>query len=210
MSLSVRGVSHSYRTGGQVLSGVSFKVEPGTAVALMGPSGSGKTTLLSIIGGLFDPSEGSVDFGPDSTEEGRAVAWVFQTTNLLPRRTVRDNVAFGLLQNGLTLKQTRGPAERTLGLVGLEGHATRRAGSLSGGEAQRAGIARALLSGAPWLLADEPTGQLDQSTSLSVAGVLRRATEAGTGVVVATHDRTIAEVCDRVMHLVDGHLVENR
>jgi ABC-type lipoprotein export system ATPase subunit len=184
---------------------VSLAVDaPGEAVALMGPSGSGKTTLLSILGGLLRPSSGSVRVDGTGTPVLEVVSWVHQSSPALGRRTALDNVVLGFLATGRRRAASREPAEELLGLVGLDHRADARAGTLSGGEVQRLGIARALARGAPFLLADEPTGQLDHATGLVVQDALFAGLDAGVSVIVATHDPEVAARCDRVLEVRDG------
>ena len=205
-------VAHRY-DGDFVLEDVSLQITPGSTLAITGPSGSGKTTLLSIIGGLLDPTRGTV------TIDGRRVkdsdmsttfAWVFQTTNLLPRRSVKDNVAFGRLQHGDRRRSADAAAVEALGAVGLEDKVDRPAYSLSGGETQRVGIARAVASGAPWILADEPTGQLDRRTSDEIADLLVDARRSDQAVIIATHDLVLARRCDSRLRIENGRLMEDR
>ncbi len=212
MSLVVDAVAHRY-DGDFVLEDVSLQIAPGSTVAITGPSGSGKTTLLSIIGGLLDPTRGTV------TIDGRPVkalslsttfSWVFQTTNLLLRRSVRDNVALGRLQYGDRRAMADTAAVVALGAVGLKDQVDRPAYSLSGGEAQRVGIARAVASGAPWILADEPTGQLDRRTSDETADLLIDARRSDQGVVIATHDLAMARRCDLRLRIENGRVTEDR
>jgi lipoprotein-releasing system ATP-binding protein len=208
--LNLKGVSHRYGNGPAVLRDIDLEVGPDETVAIVGPSGSGKTTLLSILGGLLRPTEGEVTL--DGLLVGRqglppgSLSWVFQTINLLGRRTALENVAIGLYAVGYGRAEAGGAATAMLGVVGLAELAQQPAMRLSGGEAQRAGIARALVGGPRFVLADEPTGQLDRSNSELVAGVLFSARPAGTSVVAATHDPLIAGKCGRRYTIVDGRL----
>jgi putative ABC transport system ATP-binding protein/lipoprotein-releasing system ATP-binding protein len=206
-ALKAVGVSHSFRDG-RVLDEVSLEVAQGEWVALMGPSGSGKTTLLSILGGMLRPQGGHACVQWPSGVETHAaswVAWVLQTTTALGRRSVLDNAALGGLSDGLGSSLAADRAAETLDRLGLMGRADHRARDLSGGELQRLSIARALSSTRPFLLADEPTGQIDQSTSQEVIRAMRDAC-VDVGVLIATHDRLVAHECDRVLTLVDGRI----
>jgi len=210
MSLRVSGVAHRYGNGPMVLIDVDLVVEPGDTIAVVGPSGSGKTTLLSIMGGLLRPFKGEAVLdgfvmGREEPPPG-SLSWIFQTINLLGRRTAIDNVALGLLALGAELHEARARARILLEAVGLKGIEDRPAMTPSGGESQRVGVARALVGEPRYVLADEPTGQLDRSTSLVVADALFGARPAGTAIVVASHDPLLAERCRRRYEIVDGHL----
>lgn len=210
MSLRVSGVTHRYGQAPPVLAGVDLEVGAGETVAILGPSGSGKTTLLSILGGLLRPAEGSVTLD-GAPVGGRpfppgAVSWVFQTINLLGRRTAADNVALGLLAVGGRPRDAGPAVAGMLRAVGLEGFEDRLAMRLSGGQAQRVGVARAMVGAPRYVLADEPTGQLDHRTSSMVTEVLFEVRPPTTSLVAATHDEVIAARCQRVLTLVDGAL----
>lgn len=212
MPLVVDAVAHRY-DGDFVLDDISLLIAPGSTVAITGPSGSGKTTLLSIIGGLLDPTAGTVTIDGQSVKDfglSTTFAWVFQTTNLLLRRPVKDNVAIGRLQHGDRRDRADAAAVAALGAVGLEHQMDRSAYSLSGGEAQRVGIARAVASGTPWILADEPTGQLDRRTSDEVADVLIDARRPDQAVIIATHDLVMARRCDLQLRIENGRLTGDR
>jgi len=193
-----------------VLRGITLDVEPGDSVAIFGPSGSGKTTLLSIIGGLLRPSSGEVwvDGVELHGEPNRSASWVFQGINLLPHRTALDNVRLGLLAQGHYGGDLDDRAVAMLNRVGLSQMAHERAMRLSGGEAQRVGIARALVGQPRLVIADEPTGQLDQATSAAIDSLLITERDAGTMLIVATHDTALATLCKRRYRLVDGRLIQ--
>lgn len=214
MSLRAVKVGHAYRAGQWVLSGVEMEVGAGEAVALLGPSGSGKTTLLSILGLLQVPSAGEVlvDGEPVSGRAAWSVrsglfAWVFQTVNTLRRRTALDNAVVGLLARGVPRREAEGTATAALAAVGLADMVRTPVERLSGGELQRVCIARAVAARPRFLLADEPTGQLDRTTSDRVLDALWAARTPDTAVVIATHDLDAAGRCDRVVKLVDGRVV---
>jgi len=216
-ALRLEGVSHRYGTGPLVLNNIDLAVTPGESVALMGPSGSGKTTLLSIMGLLTVPTAGSVMIDDRSVpRRGRprdwvraeSFSWVFQTVNVLGSRTAQDNAALSLLARGVPRRQASRSADEALAAVGLAERATDRVVELSGGELQRVCIARAVASIPRFVLADEPTGQLDHATSLQVLDALWAARRPATALVVATHDPMVAQRCDRVVNLIDGHVVE--
>jgi len=212
MSVALEGVSFAYGNDAKVVDNVSFRVGPGEAIALVGPSGSGKSTLLAIIGLLLLPDTGFVKFGDVVVEQrGRRrkslrvseVAWVLQGLNILGRRTVLDNATLGLLAHGFTRRSARESAMKQLSALGLEDLVDRTVDTLSGGQLQRVCIARALAMTPRVLLADEPTGQLDGSTSeLVIESLLGAARAAHTSLVVATHDREVVASCDRVIEMV--------
>ncbi|NOY55365.1 MAG: ABC transporter ATP-binding protein [Actinobacteria bacterium] len=215
MSLAVRDVTHTYRTSaGPVLRDVSLELGDGETAAIMGPSGSGKTTLLSILGLLMPPTSGDVLLDGESIPGGRVrrglrsrdFAWVSQTTNVLARRSVRDNAALALLGQGAQRTPAYVEAEKSLVMVGLSGLSHRTVQTLSGGELQRVCIARALCGRPRFILADEPSGQLDSATTSRVLDALLAAREQGSALIVATHDPEVAERMDRVIELRDGEL----
>lgn len=210
MPLTVTSVTHRYHPRlDPVLTDVDLEIADGATVALMGPSGSGKSTLLGIVGGLLAPAEGAVqvDGRPIPTrpaERSRLFSWVFQTVNALGKRGAVDNVALPLLAQGDTRPEAETAARRVLEDVGL-GHRVRaQTASLSGGELQRVCIARALVTRPRYLLADEPTGQLDHRTSNHVLDALWAARTESTTMIIATHDHEVADRCDRIIHLLDG------
>lgn len=215
--LRLEGVSHRYGAGPSVLNSIDLSITPGESVALMGPSGSGKTTLLSIMGLLAVPTAGSVmiDDRPVPLRGRRRdgvraewFSWVFQTVNVLGARTARDNAALSLLARGVSRREASRSADKALAAVGLADRATEPVVALSGGELQRVCIARAVTSIPRFMLADEPTGQLDHAMSVQVLDALWAARRSETALVVATHDRMVADRCVRVVNLIDGHVVE--
>ncbi len=203
-------VSHRFKSSEMILSDIDFTIDAGgTSVAVVGPSGSGKTTLLSILGGLLVPSSGSVYVreGDRQLAVARQVSWVLQTANLLPRRSARDNAAMAALARGEPLGDVLNRANLVLEQVGLSSVADKPARFLSGGEAQRLSVARAVTSRTPFILADEPTGQLDDRRSDQVADVLFGVTRTfNCGLVLVTHDHALARRCDRVLTLSNGRL----
>ncbi len=211
--VELRDVAHSYGGRGYVLKDVSISIAPGEAIALVGASGSGKTTLLSIIGLLLAPTSGTTLVNgvaaPRSDRHRAALrrrrfSWVFQTTNALGARSVIDNAALGALAQGMSHDTAVNVGMEGLRATGLAHLAHRPARSLSGGELQRACIARALSTSPAVLLADEPTGQLDRRTSAMVLDALWAARGPETALVIATHDHSVSDRCDRQLHLVDG------
>lgn len=208
MSLVLNGITHRYGDGRPVLDNVDLEVATGETIAIIGPSGSGKTTLLSIMGGLLPPTNGMVEFDgrAHSARAPGRITWVFQGINLLGHRTVADNVALGLWAVEPDLGNARDAVRVALESVGLADVAKMRAMRLSGGQAQRVGIARAMVGRPGYVIADEPTGQLDHATSGAIATLLVSERPAGTSVVVATHDLDLAARCSRRLSLTDGRL----
>ena len=196
-----RSVSVVYGSGDSAvhaLRSVDLEIRPGETLALWGRSGSGKTTLLHVLGGLVEPSSGSVD------RRARTTAYVFQGANLLPHFTAYENVAFAAHVGGAS---RRGPGE-LLELVGLSAKRDALPGELSGGEAQRVAIARALAQDCDLLLCDEPTGQLDSDTGRRVLDLIDALQlELSFALAVATHNPDVAGRYGRVVELSDGRVV---
>ncbi len=203
-------------TATHALAGVDLVLDAGST-AIMGPSGSGKTTLLHCLAGIVVPTSGRVLHADrDLAAESDAVrtrlrrtefGFVFQTGQLLPELPAEENVALPLLLDGQRPGQVRARARELLARVGLAGMEHRRPGELSGGQAQRVAVARALLTRPSVVFADEPTGSLDQGTGAEVMDLLVRATEAeGSALVVVTHDRSVARRCGRVVTMRDGRV----
>jgi putative ABC transport system ATP-binding protein len=218
--ISVRHLHHRYSTPGgelRVLDDVSCDISRGSLVAIMGPSGSGKTTLLSILGGLERPQSGAVavggsDLGLLASDELAAfrratVGFVFQDFGLLASLTALENVELALTLGRIPRARRRSRARELLEAVGLAARADHRPHALSGGENQRVAIARALANAPPLVLADEPTGNLDTSSTLAVLDLIGRLpVDHDCTVVVVTHDPIVATRAERVLELVDGRL----
>jgi ABC-type lipoprotein export system ATPase subunit len=190
---------------------VTCAVRPGMQVALTGPSGSGKTTLLHLLAGLETPTSGTIAWpGLDGSPAGRPglVGMVFQGPSLLPPLDVTENVALPLLLAGCAVSQARQRAAAALRDVGLDELADRLPEELSGGQAQRVAVARALAVRPRVILADEPTGQLDSVHAAQVTGLLlEAATRIGAALVLSTHDLTIASQLPERWQMADGRLV---
>ncbi|WP_061961813.1 ABC transporter ATP-binding protein [Demequina flava] len=210
MRLTAREISFTYPSGDhEVLSQVTFDIPDGASAAIIGPSGSGKTTLLSLMGHLLPLQSGSIQaVDAEGAEHSLAdtASWVLQTVSLLPDRSAADNVMIGAYSDGASRADARARARDYLAQVGLAGREDEPARILSGGEAQRVAIARAMASHRPIILADEPTGQLDATTSASVLEAMIGAHGQRT-VVIVTHDPAVAQRCDLVLELRDGRIV---
>ncbi len=219
--VTVAKVSKNYTRGKQtveVLHDLDLSIEAGDFVALMGPSGSGKTTLLNLIGGLDQPTAGSIEVAGRKLETlgGRELAkwraqhigFVFQFYNLLPVLSAQRNVELPLLLTKLNGAQRKKNAATALAIVGLEDRASHKPGELSGGQQQRVAIARALVADPTLLVCDEPTGDLDRDTAdeiLDLLALLNR--EHGKTVIMVTHDPKAADHARHVLHLDKGQLV---
>jgi len=200
------------------LDGVTLTVRRGEFVAVMGPSGSGKSTLLNVIAGLERPTSGWVRVDGEDlaalNEAGLAghrskrVGMVFQAFNLLPRYRVVDNVALPLIFAGVPRAERTARARALLDRLGMSSRAEHRTNELSGGELQRAAIARALVGGPAILLADEPTGNLDSANGAALIALLDELNRGGQTVLLVTHDGSIARHAGRIMHLRDGKVLD--
>ena len=203
--LEVKGLQYSYENKKRVLRGINAQMEQGKMYAILGPSGCGKTTLLSLLGGLDSPSSGQILYqGEDIAKTGLAnhrrshVAFIFQSYNLIDYLTPVENVA-------LTAKYPPLPILEQLGLTAEE--AKRNVLKLSGGQQQRVAIARALASDAQVILADEPTGNLDEDTAAEITAILKdSAHKSGKCVVIVTHSNELAKEADVVFRLRKGDL----
>jgi len=207
--------------GGPVLAGISLDIEPGELVAVMGPSGSGKSTLLHCMSGVLTPTHGSVRYGdeelsalsdtPRSRTRLRNFGFVFQDGQLLPELSNVDNVALPAMLNGMGRGVARRRAMELLDQLGLGGLADRRPAQVSGGQAQRVTIARALVANPGVVFADEPTGALDQSTGHEVMQMLTTIVrQAGASLVMVTHDPKVADWMQRRVEIRDGIIHDDR
>jgi len=217
-----RGLTRDYDSGGSIvhaLRGIDIDVARGELLAVRGRSGSGKTTLLNLLGGLDDPTAGTVVvdgtqisvLGEHESAEvlRRTIAFVFQTFGLIPILSAAENVEVPLRLVGADPRERDARVAELLDLVGLGERARHRPHELSGGEQQRVAIARALANRPRLLLADEPTGQLDSETGQRIMLLIRTVVRAeGVTAIVATHDPVMLDVSDRVIELLDGALVE--
>jgi putative ABC transport system ATP-binding protein len=218
----IRDLVKDYRRGAEtvrVLDGLSLDIQQGDFVALMGPSGSGKSTLLNLIGGLDRPTSGTLEVDGlrvDELSEGSLGRWradhvgfIFQMYNLLPVLTAERNVELPLLLTNLDREQRMRRVAAALKLVGLENRARHRPRELSGGQEQRVGIARAIVTDPTLLLCDEPTGDLDRKSGDEILTLLEALNdEYGKTIIMVTHDPHAAERAHRVIHLDKGMLSE--
>lgn len=216
----VRGIDKVFRRGSEeihVLGGLDLEVPEGEFLALMGPSGSGKSTLLNLIGGLDLPSQGTVEVGGEEISKlsarrlaawrARHVGFVFQFYNLLPVLNAEQNVELPLLLTPLSRKERKKHARTALEIVGLGHRAGHYPRQLSGGEQQRTGIARAIVSDPTLLLCDEPTGDLDRKSGDEILDLLQALNrEHGKTILMVTHDIHAAARATRTLHLVKGKL----
>ena len=221
MILDLQNIYKNYGNGDvevPVLKNVTFRVEEGEYVAIMGPSGSGKTTLMNIIGCLDRQTSGSYVLDgtniADVSEKDLAgirlnkIGFVFQTFQLLPGETALENVALPLIYAGVKKQEREERAMQALKDVGLEDRASFRPSQLSGGQKQRTAIARAMINNPKILLADEPTGALDQASGRQVMALFKSLNDAGVTIVMITHDANVAANAKRVLHIIDGEISE--
>ncbi len=221
-AVHIRDLVVEYTSGGYAvrpLDGLNATIGPGQLTLLLGPSGSGKTTLLSCLGGILRPTAGRIvvdghdiaalDDNSRVAFRRRSVGFVFQAFNLIPSLSALENVAMPLRLTGEPSKAARERAARLLDQVGLADRAGHRPGNLSGGQQQRVAIARGLASGAPLLLADEPTANLDFVQAEGIIALLREIAALGHTVVVSTHDDRLLPVADHSIDLSPSLLSEN-
>ncbi len=220
--ITLRKVSKMYRRGGEelrVLDQLDLEIPRTDFVGMMGPSGSGKTTILNIVGGLDRPDSGEVNVGETSVSKLSAaelpkwraenVGFVFQSFNLVPVLTARENVMLPLQLTPLSKSERRKQADFALEVVGLQDRMHHRPSQLSGGQEQRVAIARAIATDPAVIVADEPTGDLDRETATQVMDLLARLNqELDKTILMVTHDTLVAEYCKRTLHLDKGVLNE--
>lgn len=200
-----------------VLKDVSLEVVQGDYVAIMGPSGSGKTTLMNIIGCLDRATKGTYLFEDEDISEMNddalsdlrlnKIGFVFQNFNLLSSETAQENVALPLIYAGVD-KETRN--HRALSKVDLADRTTFKPSQLSGGQKQRVAIARALINHPRILLADEPTGALDQASGKQVMELFKALNDEGVTIIMITHDASVASHAKKILHIIDGEIIENK
>ena len=219
--LSMRGIVKQYRMGEElqtVLRGIDLDVCQGEFVAVLGPSGSGKSTLMNIIGCLDTPTAGSYilhgrDVGVLDEDElaqvrSREIGFIFQSFQLLPRLDALQNVELPLIYSGVSARERTKRARQMLERVSLHDKLHHYPNQLSGGQQQRVAIARALANNPTILLADEPTGALDQATGHQVMNLFHDLNEEGNTIIMITHDIGIARHAKRIVRILDGNLTE--
>lgn len=221
--INISGLHKSYQMGNNslhVLKGIDFNVEKGELVAIMGSSGSGKSTLLNILGMLDEADQGDYildDVPIKNLNETKAanyrnkfLGFVFQSFNLINYKTAEENVALPLYYQKVPRKERMIRARKYLEQVGLLDWATHLPSELSGGQKQRVAIARAMAAEPKVLLADEPTGALDTTTSYEVMQLIQELNDQGNTILIVTHEPDIAEMCKRVVQLKDGVIIEDK
>jgi len=222
-ALHLSRIQKTYRAGKvdfPALTEIELEIARGEFVALCGPSGSGKSTLLNLVGGIDHPTSGSVYFlGRDvsalddtalSTLRAREIGFIFQFFNLLPVMSAFDNVFYPLTLLGQDKAQARHDVLAMLERVGLKDHANKRPAELSGGQQQRVAIARAMVKKPALMIADEPTGNLDSETGMSILDLMKDInTELGTTLLVSTHSDAVKERASRVVELRDGRIIHD-
>lgn len=220
--LEMKDIVKTYQMGEEeqtVLNKVSFTLNEGEFVSVLGPSGSGKSTLMNIIGFLDTPTDGKYYLHGEKVDEldetdlaqvrNREIGFVFQQFQLLPRLTAQQNVELPLIYAGIPEKERRRLASEMLTKVGLGNKLKNRPNQLSGGQQQRVAIARALVTQPTILLADEPTGALDQKTGSQIMELFEQLHREGKTIVMITHDEHIAKHGSRIVKILDGEIFES-
>lgn len=220
--IEIKDLRKEYRNDSVVtmaLDGISFFIEEGEFVAIIGPSGSGKSTLMHIMGFLDRPTSGIYRFEKHSMDElsddelarirNKKMGFIFQSFNLLPRTTVFENVRLPLIYSGLTKETENEMVKRAIESVGLSHRINFFPNQLSGGEQQRAAIARALVNNPKVIFADEPTGNLDSKSGQQVMEILQNLNDQGHTIILVTHEIYTAEMAKRIIQLKDGKMVSD-
>ena len=218
LDVNVRDLVKVHHTGKievQALRGLNMNIKAGELIAIIGPSGSGKSTLLNIVGGLDNATAGTVLVGNTNVTtqtvpqlvdfRRKMVGHIFQTLNLIPTLTAKENIEFSMIASGVRRAERKQRVEELLETVGLTDRANHKPDELSGGEQQRIAIAAALANDAPVLLADEPTGELDTANARIVVEYLVKVNrELGKTIIMVTHDPSVARVAHRILRIEDG------
>lgn len=221
--IEIKNLHKSYKMGSNslhVLKGINFSVEEGELVAIMGSSGSGKSTLLNILGMLDELDDGSYDLDgvpiknlnetKAANYRNKFLGFVFQSFNLINYKSAMENVALPLYYQRVARKERQEKALKYLEQVGLREWAEHLPSELSGGQKQRVAIARAMAAEPKVLLADEPTGALDSTTSYEVMDLIQKINDQGNTILIVTHEPDIANMCKRIVHLKDGVIIEDK
>lgn len=216
-------VSKEYNLGSNsflALNEINLNINAGDFVSIMGSSGSGKSTLMNIIGCLDVPSSGDYELNKDNisklssnelaTVRNKEIGFVFQSFNLLPRLNALENVMLPLLYSGKSSDERKELAFSALNNVGLKDRTNHRPNQLSGGQQQRVSIARAIVGTPKLILADEPTGALDSTTSLEIMEIMQSLNKKGITIVLVTHESDIAEYGNRIIHMKDGKIIKDK
>ncbi len=219
--ITMKGINKGYMLGEEklsILKDIDFNVDKGEYVAILGPSGSGKTTLMNIIGcmDVMDSGEYYLDgmaihetMQDDLTEvRNQKIGFIFQNYQLIPTYNIMQNIIMPLLMRGLTRQEAEEQCIETIKLLGIDNRIMHKPSELSGGQKQRVSIARALVGKPAILLADEPTGALDQTSGKDVLKLFRELNEMGNTIVMITHDMNVARNAKRIVNIVDGRLYE--
>jgi putative ABC transport system ATP-binding protein len=219
--LNMNRITKTYYMGDQeqvVLNQIDLTVKKGDFVAILGPSGSGKSTLMNIIGCLDSPTSGDYVLSNQKVDElnerdlagirNKEIGFIFQQFQLLPRLNALQNVELPLVYAGVSERDRKKRAKEMLARVGLEDKMQNRPNQLSGGQQQRVAIARAMVTEPSILLADEPTGALDQKTGQQIMELFHAINKEGKTIIMITHDKEIAKNARRIIHILDGHLRE--
>ena len=217
--IDLKNIIRNFQLGSQtvhVLKGIDLTIKKGEYVALMGPSGSGKSTLMNLLGCLDTPTSGSYLIANRDVSKmndnqladvrNKEIGFVFQTFNLIPRQTALQNVALPLVYAGEKKEQRISRAKKVLDEVGLSDRITHKPNQLSGGQRQRVAIARALVNSPSIILADEPTGNLDSTTSNEIMKLFEEIHKNGNTLIIVTHEEEIAQHANRIIRLKDGEI----
>ena len=220
--INIKNVSKEYNLGSNsflALENINLSISSGDFVSIMGSSGSGKSTLMNIIGCLDVPSSGDYELNDQNISKlnsndlanvrNKKIGFVFQSFNLLPRLNALENVMLPLLYSGKSANERKKLALDSLNNVGLKDRISHRPNQLSGGQQQRVSIARAIVGMPKLILADEPTGALDSTTSLEIMNILKSLNENGITIILVTHESDIAEYGSRIIHMKDGHVIKD-